>query len=546
MTNYTENSLHFLSTVSSPNPSNGNEISNFGFSNSTTTINNYSVDPLGSIVAVDANSFTVSDQTIAKAITDFQAISSSNPALSYTSASSTAFAGDGIYHVLASADATILASFEIEANQAFTFDFSSTVELLSQVNEPNDESAEVAGQSSFLLLNANNGGIVDYFTISGGVVTPGQNDFFLADSTQYVDLDGESYDYDFVGNQESVDAVYQGSYERIFSQETDLVLVELSSSYVELTTDYFLNRLGDDVIYGTIGNDTISGNHPYIFKIYAGHGDDIVNGGSLNNIIEGGLGDDTLYGDDGDDKIGGGAGNDVLEGGNGNDNLEGGEGNDHLKGQNGDDRLEGGNGNDNLDGGNNNDHLYGEEGNDYLYGHDGDDKLYGGQDDDYLDGGKNNDRLYGEAGNDNLYSGDGDDKLYGGQKDDNLEAGKGHDNLYGEAGRDILNGTDSQAAGYGEYDKLSGGAGEDRFILGDSDRGYYNSLTWGDYATIKDFSLSEDVVQLHGDRANYSLSSNGSTSYLYENTSQGEDVVAAFEGVTLGDNNLNSNAFEFV
>ena len=510
MTNYTENSLHFLSTVSSPNPSNGNEISNFGFANSTTTINNYSVDPLGSIVSVDANAFTVSDQTIAQAITDFQAISSSNPNISFTSASSTAFAGDGIYSVLASAKATILASFEIDANQAFTFDFSSTVELLSQISDPNDEYAEVAGQSSFLLLNANSGGIVDYFTISGGVVTPSQNDFFLADSTQYVDLDSESYDYDFSGNQESVDAVYQGSYERTFSQDTDLVLVELSSSHVELEVDYFLNRLGDDVIYGTAGDDTINANHPYIFKIYAGHGDDIVNGGSLNNTIEGGLGDDIIYGDAGHDKIGGGAGNDRLEGGNENDRLEGGEGNDHLEGQSGHDRLYGGKGNDYLDGGNKNDHLEGGEGNDNLHGGDGDDHLYGGKDDDYL------------------------------------EAGKGNDNLHGEAGRDILNGTDSQAAGYGEHDHLSGGAGEDRFILGDSQRGYYNDLGWGDHAIIKDFNLSEDVVQLHGDRANYSLGGNGSTSYLYENTSHGQDAVAAFEGVTLSDNNLDSNAFEFV
>ncbi len=73
---------------------------------------------------------------------------------------------------------------------------------------------------------------------------------------------------------------------------------------------------------------------------------------SGNNLI-GTLGDDVLSGGNGDDTINGLAGADVLTGGNGNDTLIGGVGVDHLLGGRGDDVLvwNQGDGSDFLDGG---------------------------------------------------------------------------------------------------------------------------------------------------------------------------------------------------
>jgi VCBS repeat-containing protein len=80
---------------------------------------------------------------------------------------------------------------------------------------------------------------------------------------------------------------------------------------------------GNDVVYGTGGEDTLSG-------------------GNGNDLVYGLDGHDSLYGDNGNDSLYGGAGSDVLHGDNGNDLLDGGTGNDVLDGGNGNDTLTGG------------------------------------------------------------------------------------------------------------------------------------------------------------------------------------------------------------
>lgn len=85
--------------------------------------------------------------------------------------------------------------------------------------------------------------------------------------------------------------------------------------------------IGDDLVNGGSGNDTLSGQN----------GADLLSGGS---------GDDLLYGGDGEDLLTGGAGNDILYGQAGQDNLRGSDGNDVLVGGLGDDLLYGGQGSD--------------------------------------------------------------------------------------------------------------------------------------------------------------------------------------------------------
>jgi VCBS repeat-containing protein len=69
----------------------------------------------------------------------------------------------------------------------------------------------------------------------------------------------------------------------------------------------------DDTIYGTSGNDNLSG----------GNGKDTIHGLGGDDIIHGGNGVDTLYGDDGNDQLFGDNGSDFLIGGAGDDLLDG-------------------------------------------------------------------------------------------------------------------------------------------------------------------------------------------------------------------------------
>ena len=102
-------------------------------------------------------------------------------------------------------------------------------------------------------------------------------------------------------------------------------------------------------------------------------------------------GDDIIFGTDGDDTIDSSTGNDIVAGEDGNDNLTGGEGDDTLHGDAGNDVLNGGDGFDILEGG---------RGDDTLYGGHHIDKLYGGYGNDVLNGGAGYDRLHGGEGSD--------------------------------------------------------------------------------------------------------------------------------------------------
>jgi Ca2+-binding RTX toxin-like protein len=215
-------------------------------------------------------------------------------------------------------------------------------------------------------------------------------------------------------------------------------------------------------------------------------------------------------------------------------------------------KIFGGAGNDTLDGGDlGNDILFGNQGNDLLDGEDGNDSIYGGRDSDILDGGNGDDLLFGNLGNDLLDGEDGNDTLYGGRDSDTLDGDSGNDFLSGDIGSDSIdggNGNDTLTGagptlGAGEVDILIGGAGADRFILGNSTSHFYDdgnaaTLGAGDYALIADFNLSQDVIQLKGSAANYVLGTSptgapaGTAIYLDKPASEPDELIAIVQGST--------------
>ncbi|OXE34931.1 MAG: hypothetical protein CGW95_16980, partial [Phenylobacterium zucineum] len=82
-----------------------------------------------------------------------------------------------------------------------------------------------------------------------------------------------------------------------------------------------------NVLYGDVGNDTLSGGTTSASlnggdgndQLTAGSAGGVVNGDGDNDTLIGGLGDDYLDGGDGNDSLYGGPGTDVLTGGNGAD-----------------------------------------------------------------------------------------------------------------------------------------------------------------------------------------------------------------------------------
>jgi Ca2+-binding RTX toxin-like protein len=154
--------------------------------------------------------------------------------------------------------------------------------------------------------------------------------------------------------------------------------------------------------------------------VYAGGGNDVVNGGNGSDRLYGEAGDDTLFGNGGSDWLYGGAGSDLVSGGAGTDWLYGGAGNDSVSGGEGADRL------------------WGESGDDVLFGdtEDPSDPAVAGNDD--IWGGAGNDIIWGGAGNDTLYGESGNDAIQGGAGTDIIDGGAGDDVLTGGAGQDLF------------------------------------------------------------------------------------------------------------
>ena len=132
------------------------------------------------------------------------------------------------------------------------------------------------------------------------------------------------------------------------------------------------------------------------------------------------------------------------------------------------------------------------------------------------------------AGNDTvtiLASATGNYTIHGNEGNDAIIGGTGLDTLYGDIGNDILLGfnPNSSTLGRGTIDNFNGGAGSDRFVLGDSnwigyDDGSNTASGVADYANIADFKSSEgDVIQLRGSSSDYLLATVGSDTQILIN-----------------------------
>ncbi|NIZ60781.1 hypothetical protein DL239_07320 [Sedimentitalea sp. CY04] len=211
----------------------------------------------------------------------------------------------------------------------------------------------------------------------------------------------------------------------------------------------------NDFLQGTNGADTLLG---------AG-GDDLIYGEDGNDREFGNSGNDRLYGDGGDDSLFGGSGNDFIHGGLGDDSILGGDGNDILvdgKNSTGSDTIQGG------------------PGHDVILGEAGDDSLNGGTGNDFIFDQEGTDTLKGSSGNDAIISSGFWDETeetpeWDFSKDTDLEG----DVVEGGYGNDDIT--------FGIDDTVTGGAGEDYFIVGDW-------LAGDGSATVTDFDSEEDTL----------------------------------------------------
>ncbi|SEP94465.1 Hemolysin-type calcium-binding repeat-containing protein [Loktanella sp. DSM 29012] len=217
-------------------------------------------------------------------------------------------------------------------------------------------------------------------------------------------------------------------------------------------------RLPDGTVSGTAGDDTIDAAYigdPDGDRVDAGDAiipgdtgdDDLIEAGAGNDTVFAGLGDDEIYGEDGADEIYGGAGNDSIFGGDGDDDLV-------LNDVFGNDTLVGGEAGetrgDVLDGsGLTQDVTVAFDGAESGTVSNGPD-LATFAEVEAVSTGAGNDTVTGDAGSQTVSTGAGDDTIDLGAEGDSIDAG---------AGNDIIT--------VGEGDNVSGGDGDDTFVITD-------------------------------------------------------------------------------
>lgn len=250
-----------------------------------------------------------------------------------------------------------------------------------------------------------------------------------------------------------------------------------------------------DALYGGAGADTLEGGLGHDL-LQGNAGADSLVGGSGSEVIYGGQDDDYIVSTipfdpdvpfptgDGGDFAQGNKGNDTIIGGNDADTLLGGQGNDQITGLSGANILNGNLGDDFVGGSG---ALFGEDGNDTLAGTGPKDTLSGGAGNDRIgltgglaDGGAGNDVLNDGGGaerNATLLGGDGADTIdgqfasmmsasehtyFGDAGNDSLQGTVWADTISGGEGNDTISGLGGPVGG---VDRLSGGAGNDLFII---------------------------------------------------------------------------------
>ena len=370
--------LQPINSGSNPNPNYANATGNAIFFN-------YSHAATDSLTSGELNALV--NGGVGAALVDASAIFINDPAFTTLFTDTYIEALEEDFYGISQANTEVRAEFSIGANETFSFNFTADLDLdAKEIEDVDKEYSKAKSKTTFVVLdisNPNDPEVLDYFGVNGELISSNafgdvdwgkSSNITLTSNNDFIDVNGNNGD-DFVT------AVGTGSYSRTFSQATDITVVQINESFTKLIADYLIDNLGNDVKYGTIGHDWLSGTSGGD-KIYGSFGIDVLNGWGGNDTLEGGGGADILYGYSGSDKLNGGDGRDLVLGGSGNDLMYGGDRKDLMAG---------GSGNDTIYGGDDQDAIYGSWGNDRLYGDNGDDLISGGWGNDTMTGGANND-----------------------------------------------------------------------------------------------------------------------------------------------------------
>ena len=226
--------------------------------------------------------------------------------------------------------------------------------------------------------------------------------------------------------------------------------------------DTLVGGSGNDIIYSTTGNTTITGGSGSE-SLVGGSGNDIIYATTGNTTITGGSGSETLVGGSGNDIIYSTTGNTTITGGSGHETLVGGQGNEIIYSTTGNTTITGGSGSETLVGGSGNDIIYSTTGNTTITGGSGSESIVGGQGNDIIYTTTGNTTITGGSGSESIVGGQGNDIIYTTTGNTTITGGSGSETITGGSGNDIIYSTtgNTTITGGSGSETLTGGSGND-------------------------------------------------------------------------------------
>ncbi len=225
----------------------------FAISNSQVEFENFSQIPSDVITFTDTNTLTDGKDGSVRAIANANAEFFIIPPFATNTNLSLAFGENQDYLGLAESQSQIIGNFDIEADNNFSFNFSAFLNLETSIDNPPAENARASGDISFLLFDIENNNVLDFFSLTGNLVTEGDNDFIASQKSDNVNLKQADANRDFGGKEESLVAFVGGEYKRYFADETNLALIELKRNRVRVTAPEPSINLALLVSSGVIG-----------------------------------------------------------------------------------------------------------------------------------------------------------------------------------------------------------------------------------------------------------------------------------------------------
>jgi hypothetical protein len=207
------------------------------FSKSEFQLNDFSHSPLcvGTLTDSQTQTFSSSGQVRADANSQASFISClGNPAQTQAANLSFSFAegeGSSYFGIAESLAAVIGYNFRVDSEE-FAVNFDGLLNLRTEIDDRQSESAIASGNIFFLLTNSLTGEVIDYFALYGGLNTPDQGNYldYFKSSDNITFLTDPSFTTDFSGNTKYATASVQGKYSRSFDSLTYLTLLELKTN----------------------------------------------------------------------------------------------------------------------------------------------------------------------------------------------------------------------------------------------------------------------------------------------------------------------------